>query len=112
MKKVINGKVYNTDTAMRLAYMDNGQNYGDFRYYEAEIYRTKKGALFLYESGGAYSTMSVPVGNNGSGGSSDIRTITTTEAVDLVNEWSQDRYIDSADTTHALEALGCPVIEA
>ena len=40
MKRIINGKSYNTETAEELARGDNGL-YGDFGYCRESLYRTK-----------------------------------------------------------------------
>ena len=55
MKKIINHKMYNTETAERLASSSNGYGYDDFRYMEEQLYRKKTGEFFLYGEGGALS---------------------------------------------------------
>lgn len=44
MKKVIDGKLYNTETSTLLAKWDNGRNPNDFFFAESSIYKTKAGA--------------------------------------------------------------------
>ena len=51
MKKVINGKIYNTETATLIHQWDNGRR-GDFSSCEEDLYRTKKGAFFIHGEGG------------------------------------------------------------
>ena len=51
MKKVIKGKMYNTETADFLAGKDN-RKYGDYYYFNEELYKTTKGRYFLYGEGG------------------------------------------------------------
>ena len=41
MKKVIKGRVYNTETAVKLGAWYNDYNYGDLKYCAEELYRTK-----------------------------------------------------------------------
>ena len=106
MKKIISGKAYNTATADRIVGYDNNLPYSDFHNFEAAIYRTKKGAFFLYESGGAFTKMSIPVGNNGSGGSSDIRALTEKEAIDIAAEWHTDGRIDAEELEHLYQTIG------
>ncbi|MBE6759068.1 MAG: hypothetical protein E7554_03140 [Ruminococcaceae bacterium] len=54
MKKTINKKVYNTDTAT--AVKTNTVSYfGDPAGYEETLYKTKKGDFFVYGVGGAES---------------------------------------------------------
>lgn len=54
MKKTINRKVYNTDTAELIAGVNVG-TFGDPAGYEEALYKTKKGLFFLYGKGGAES---------------------------------------------------------
>lgn len=58
MKQVIDGKVYNTETAEKIAGWSNDYTPSDFNYCEEALYRTKKGAWFLYGEGGARSKYS------------------------------------------------------
>lgn len=45
MKKVVDGKVYNTETAELVHEWSNGRYGNDFRYRGKDLYRTKKGNL-------------------------------------------------------------------
>lgn len=67
MKKIIDGKMYNTETGILVAEDDNGYGCGDFQYACEELYITKKGAFFLYGEGGAMSKYSDSSGNNSRG---------------------------------------------
>jgi hypothetical protein len=51
MKKIIDGKRYNTETAEEIANYENTWNCQDFGYYSETLYKTKKGAYFLYGEG-------------------------------------------------------------
>ena len=68
MKKIINNKMYNTETATEVASYDNGCYLGDFRHFREELYRKRTGEFFLYGSGGAMSKYSKPCGSGRSGG--------------------------------------------
>ncbi len=48
MKRIIDGKVYNTETATLIAEWDNAPKRipSDFYYEEIEVYKTKSGACF------------------------------------------------------------------
>ena len=46
MKKVINGKMYNTETAEKVGEWDN-EKYGSYDYYGEELYRKKTGEFFI-----------------------------------------------------------------
>lgn len=56
MKKVINAKVYNTETATRVGSWDNGYFTNDFNYCSEDLYQKKTGEFFLHGEGGALST--------------------------------------------------------
>lgn len=55
MKKIINGKKYDTETARVIGFYDNNMNYSDFRWYEETLYRKKNGEFFMYGEGGGLS---------------------------------------------------------
>lgn len=94
MKRIINGKSYNTETAECVAYWSNSYYPGDFHYFEEGIYRTKKGAWFVAGEGGALSKYSRSCGGNGSCGGDGIEPISEKEA----QEW-----LESRDLTGELE---------
>lgn len=52
MKKIINGKVYDTQTAQRLGWWENMVDSGNFGYCSEELYRKKTGEYFLFGEGG------------------------------------------------------------
>lgn len=54
MKKIINRKVYDTETATKIGEWDNGQH-GDFGFCEETLYRKKSGEFFVHGNGGAAS---------------------------------------------------------
>ena len=54
MKKIINRKTYNTDTAEKLGHLCQG-SFGDPAGYEEMLFKTKTGNFFLYGAGGAES---------------------------------------------------------
>ena len=72
MKKVIDGKVYNTETATKVAEWSNGLSYSDFNNENEELYVTKKGNWFLYGEGGANSKYRKSNGNSAWGSSNII----------------------------------------
>ena len=92
MKKVIDGKTYNTETATEIgnySYLYNG----DFHYIDETLYVTGKGTFFLAGEGGAASKYSTDLGNNSSGSGYGMEVLTTGEAL----QWCEDHDID-ADT--------------
>jgi len=80
MKKVIDGKMYNTETAERVYSWDNGRFTNDFRYRSKDLYRTKKGNWFILHDGGAMTDMAKSVGSNSTSGSEDIEVISEKDA--------------------------------
>lgn len=59
MKKIINGKMYNTETATELGDFWNGLSTSDFRNLSETLYRKKNGEFFLYGQGGAMTEYSL-----------------------------------------------------
>mgnify|MGYP003378871881 FL=1 len=52
MKKIVNKRTYNTNTATKIGTYCEGQ-FGDPAGYEESLYKTKKGQYFLHGIGGA-----------------------------------------------------------
>lgn len=90
MKAVINGKLYNTETAEQIHNYHNGYPISDFHYCEEALYRTKKGAFFLAGEGGALSKWSRASGGNGRCGGDGIEVLTPDEAL----EWLEGHGAD------------------
>ncbi len=55
MKKVINGKMYNTDTAKEIESYTNGLSWTDFNFICKTLYQKRTGEYFIFISGGARS---------------------------------------------------------
>ena len=55
MKKIINGRLYDTETAKMIGSWSNGLGSSDFHYCTEYLYQKKTGEYFLYGSGGAMS---------------------------------------------------------
>lgn len=79
MKKVIDRKIYNTETATLVAEYWNGLSNSDFRNLSEDLYRTKNGQWFIHGSGGAMTKYSQSNGNS-SWGSSDIILLSPSDA--------------------------------
>lgn len=86
MKKVINGKVYNTETAQKVGEWDNGCYTNDFNYSSEDLYRKKTGEFFLRCEGGALSAYATRSGNS-SGYGEQI----TPMSYDEAKEWAEKR---------------------
>jgi hypothetical protein len=81
MRKVIDGKVYNTETATVVCDISPSGFYsGDFRYENTYLYKSPKGTFFISGTGGPLSRWAVPEGNNGHRGGSGLYVIDDDEA--------------------------------
>jgi len=90
MKKVIDGKLYNTETATLLHEWNNGVRGNDFRGCEESLYITKKGTFFLAGSGGPMSKYAQALDQNSWGGSEGLEPLSTKEALD----WAETHDMD------------------
>jgi hypothetical protein len=104
MKRIIGGKIYNTDTATRIAEFSNGCYGGDFHKVEETLYRTKKGAWFLEYCGGALSKYSRSLGNNSSTGSHGLQALASDEAYAWLEERERTAAIEAHFAAHISEA--------
>lgn len=68
MKKIINGKVYDTETARALGFWRNAGTWKDFDHREETMYRKKTGEFFLHGEGGPATNYADRIGNAWSGG--------------------------------------------
>ena len=85
MKKIINGKKYDTDTATMLGSWGYGHQ-GDFEHVHEELYRKKTGELFIYGYGGPRSKYSQEVSHNSVSGGEDITPVSEEEAKEWVEK--------------------------
>ena len=68
MKKIINGKMYDTETAKEIGCYNNGLGVGDFRHLSETLYCKKTGEFFLYGTGGAMTRYAKEVSDGITGG--------------------------------------------
>lgn len=85
MKKIIDNKIYDTNTAETITTWNNGYPEGNFKYCSQTLYRTKGGRWFLYGEGGAMSIYATHCGSMYSGGK-DIYSLTDGEAFEWLSE--------------------------
>lgn len=85
MKKIINGRKYDTDTAHYVGHWDNGEEYGDFGYEEAKLYRKRNGEHFLALYGGANTRYAKSDGTGSWSGGSMIQPVSFEDA----REWAE-----------------------
>lgn len=88
MKKVINRKTYNTETATEITKYWNGLSYTDFGYFYETLYRTKKGNWFLHGEGGPLTKYSRNVGNMKTGGD-DIIPINENQVIQWLEQYNK-----------------------
>jgi hypothetical protein len=84
MKKIIDGKRYDTETAECVYRWDNGHYPSDFRYRYKFLYRTKNGAWFIHHEGGALTDMAQPCGSNSTCGSEALEAISAEDAYEFL----------------------------
>ena len=85
MKKIINGKKYDTETAQEIETWSNAGSLCDFSHMEETLYRKKTGEYFLFGEGGPMTKYAVSEGNNSWSGGSDIVPLT----YDAAQEWAE-----------------------
>ena len=103
MKKIINGKIYDTSAASRICQLQCGYYPSDFGYHETHLYRTKRGAFFLAGEGNAASMWASSYGNT-RGPGSGLRVVDQDRAM---------RYAESANLDESeMLAAGFAVDEA
>lgn len=91
MKKIINGKRYDTDTAKKLA-NDWYSNRTDFHYWEETLYRKNTGEYFLHGEGGPASKYAQSVGQNSWSGGEKLIPL----SVENARQWAED-HLDGDD---------------
>ena len=90
MKKIINGKKYDTETAKHVGSWSNGYSYSDFEYAKEKLYKNKTGEFFLYGSGGPASKYCEYIDGNTRSGGCDIIPLTENKA----KKWAE-RHLDA-----------------
>ncbi len=101
MKKIVNGKRYNTDTATEIASVWNGCSRSDFKFLLETLYETDSGTWFLAAEGGAMTKYAkVLEGGRARSGNKDILPLTPPEA----KAWLEsNRKTDALETWFASE---------
>ena len=92
MRKIIDGRTYNTETAKELGNWYNTPDESDFTRCEETLYRTTKGAYFLHGEGGPMSPYARSIGQNSWTGSAEIVPLTEAEA----REWAE-QHLDAEE---------------
>ena len=85
MKKVINGRLYNTETAQKIEEYWNGYGSSNFDFCKEVLYKTKNGRYFLHGEGGAASKYASHSGRNLDAGD-QISEFTRRDAMEWLSE--------------------------
>lgn len=94
-KAIINGRMYNTETAEYIGEYSNGLGGSDFKNLSEELYRKKNGEFFIAGEGGPLTKYQVEAYGGGWTGSERITPLTEAEARDWVEQYcSVDTYIE------------------
>ena len=80
LRRVIDGKVYDTIKANLVCELSSSHNYGDFGWHETELYRTAKGNFFVAGVGGPRSMWAERTGQNSWSSGKGIRAVDENEA--------------------------------
>ena len=86
MKKIINGKVYDTATAASVGSWSFGNGFRDFHYVHETLYRKKTGEFFLHGEGGARTQYAEHVDQNTWSGGERIMPMSYAEA----QKWAEE----------------------
>lgn len=88
MKKIIGGKMYNTETALKIAEWANDLGKGDFEWCREVLYKKiKTGEFFLYGEGGGLSPYAGYYPGGGYTDGKEINPITEDEA----RKWAENK---------------------
>lgn len=80
MKKIISGKLYDTETATKVASCYHGDGPRDFHHYSEALYRKRTGEYFLAGEGGPMTKYARTTGQNSWSGGERIFPLTYEEA--------------------------------
>ena len=92
MKKVINGKLYDTEKAAKMATWENNRDYTSFSHLEETLYRKRTGEYFLHGAGEARTKYAKRYEDNLWGHGEEIIPLT----VKAAQEWAEE-HLDGDD---------------
>ena len=100
MKKIIDGRLYNTDTARKLGSYENMADCRNFHYYCEALYQKRTGEYFLYGEGGPMTQYARAIDQNSWSGGERIMP----QTVESARKWAEE-HLDADDYA---EAFGMP----
>jgi hypothetical protein len=86
MKRIIDGKKYDTETAYMVGQWENMYDVSNFHYYSESLYRKRTGEYFLFGEGGARSQYAETIGQNEWRGGEKIIPLT----YDNARKWAEE----------------------
>lgn len=92
MKKIINGKLYDTETAKEVGLRAHGEGPRDFHYFVERLYRKRTGEYFLHGEGGPMTQYARTIGQNQWSGGEKIMPLDYQTA----REWAE-KHMDADD---------------
>ena len=100
MKKIINNKLYDTDTAKEMGRWSNMADSRNFHWFHEILYRKRTGEYFLYGEGGPMTQYSVSISDNSWSGGEKIIPLSSAKA----REWAEEHL----DADEYAEIFGMP----
>lgn len=85
MKKIIEGKLYNTDTAKEMGCWSNMADYRNFSWYRETLYQKRTGEFFLHGEGGPMTQYARTIDQNSWSGGEKIMPL----SFDAAREWAE-----------------------
>lgn len=92
MKKIINGRKYDTETAKEMASWSDGLSFQDFTHVEEILYQKRTGEFFLHGAGGPSTRYAVHCPSGGWASGEQIIPLTWESA----REWAEE-HLDADD---------------
>jgi len=86
MKRIIDGKKYDTETAYMVGQWENMYDVSNFHYFSESLYKKRTGEYFLHGEGGARSQYAETVGQNEWRGGEKIIPLT----YDNARKWAEE----------------------
>lgn len=92
MKKIIEGKLYDTDTAKKVGFYANAGSWRDFNHMEETLYKKRTGEFFLFGEGGPATKYAKSCGQNSWSSGEEIIPLSAAKA----REWAEEN-LDADD---------------
>jgi len=86
MKRIIDGRKYDTETAYMVGQWENMYDVSNFHYFSESLYKKRTGEYFLYGEGGAMSKYAETIGQNEWQGGEAIMPLT----YDNARKWAEE----------------------